>query len=392
MKILQPLALLLLGLLIACGGPPTTEVKNTFQDGLPSETYSLNGDSLRDGPYTSYYPGGKPFEALVYKKGLLWEVVSIKDANGKELAAKTLAQGNGYLPRYDQMGQLIAKIPYKHGLPDGPMEVYEPGSDQKLLSLNFVQGLLVSNDHPLLRARIAQAPVDTSSNTVLPKGPKVPGFTAAVPNRFMRLLLNKAYEELHAAGHPLYKQRYQAKDLSTYLGFVQEVLGPLKGYQIDRYDAQQVPGQGNMLEVVYKAQFLNADGVVQLLLVQKDTSTYLLGNLGIQTIPGSPIAALAKLGNPIMQLIQDKKPEAIYSQAGPELKKVPEAQFKGMFAQIYKVGDVKSFTLHHNEFFLVDGMAGVSLLYKVQLGDREIPMQLIFSRKDGKYQLEGINA
>ncbi|MBX3101201.1 MAG: hypothetical protein KF690_01695 [Bacteroidetes bacterium] len=389
-----PQYLLLAGisLLAACGKPSGTEVRNTYANGSASETYTLNSDSLRDGPYTSYHPGGKPFEQLVYRNGLLWEVVKIQDSEGKVLAEKTLQDGNGTLPRYSASGQLFARIAYRNGLPDGTMELMEPGTDRQLVSLNYLAGLPVSSDHPLYRARIAKAPVDTSGNEQLPKGEKIAGFSARFPNHILKLLMEQRTDDIYAVAHPLYKQRYKAEDLKNYLTFAQEVLGPYRSYKLESYESQVVPGQGTLIEVTYKTRHLNADGITQLLLVMKDSTDIKLGNVALQTLPGNPVQSLTKLGDPIMKLIQDKKPEQIYAQAGPELRKIPQAQFTAMFNQIYKVGDVSGFMLQHNEFFLIDGMAGVSLLYKMQIGGKDIPLQLIFSRKDGKYQLEGINA
>jgi hypothetical protein len=385
-------------LLAACGGKPdAASVKNTFADGSTSEEYSLNADSLRHGSYTSYHANGKVFEKLSYRNGLLWEVLEIRDADGQLLAEKTLKDGTGSLPRYTTTGQLIARAAYRNGLPDGPLELFEPSSasTQPIYELKYLNGLPVSNDHPLYLRALAQAPVDTSGNEVLPAGGKaIPGFSTQFPNRVMRLLLARNLDSLYALTPALYKQRYKLDDLKLYLDFAHELLGPYTSYKLASYDSETVPGQGTAIQVRYKTRHLNAEGITELLLIMKDSATIELGNIAIQTIPGNPIPGMDKVGNPIMQLLQDKKPDQVYDMAGQELKKmVNKNQFVQMFNQLYQMGGITRYSLQHTEVSLMDGKAVVVLLYKITVGTQDIGMQLAFSRsKDGTYTLELINA
>jgi hypothetical protein len=376
-------------LLVGCSHQPVA-VEKKYPNGQVSERYSLNTDSLKTGPYISYFPNGKPFEELVYEQGRLLTVLRIRDSSGRVLDSACLRDGTGYYPHYTPDGRLTARTHYAVGQPHGLLEVLRADGEKVQLNLRYRNGALVADEHPLYRAEIQTAAVDSSGNTRLPDGPQSPGFTVATPNQTMALLVQQAHAALYGTAAPEFRQAYKEKDLVTYLDFAHRMLGDLKRYRIS--SCQPLPAQGgrSVAQVSYQTEHTHTTASTVLEYVKDAAGKFRLSQISFQPAEGSVLPATRDVARTELRLLMEQKPGLLYDRAGPAMKQMPRAQFIQGMSLLYQQGDLSNPRLINTSLGLAEGVPVLVLIYQFEIKGQPLPIPLVYKEVQGKFVFEGI--
>lgn len=374
--------------LTACGG--STEVAHTYPNGKKSEVYTTDGDSLRHGAYTSYHLNGKNYEELEYEHGKLIAVKKVTDSTGKVLAENTLKGGKGTYPHYTPDGRLEAVTHYAGGMPDGPMELYDIEGKTVVSSLFYRQGVLLAAGHPLRQQAMKTAALDTSGNTKLPEGPKVEGFGVELPNKVMRLLVQGKYADLHSLGAEEYQKAYTADQLKGYLLLSLDLMGQMKRYRIQKYDARG-SGDGEVVQVLYATEHTHVPGKALITFLREKNKLRLV-NLVLVPEEGQQLPDLAGVADKELKLLTDQKPGDLYDRCGSYMKKMlTREQFIQGMSRVYQAGKFTNPQLSQTGFMVQEGTPVVQMVYTFDVAGQKLPIPLLYSRQKGKFVFEGIS-
>lgn len=72
-----------------------------------------------DGLFYQYYKNGEICYILEYRKNRIWNINAYFDINGKELVNRDFVEGQGFVNKYDSLGNIIEQGIIRNGYKDG---------------------------------------------------------------------------------------------------------------------------------------------------------------------------------------------------------------------------------------------------------------------------------
>jgi len=190
----------LLGVLVLSSQAWGGEVVESFEDGTPRLRYAVDAEGQRQGPFTEYYPGGKPAVRGTYREERLDGLWTAWHVNGRMRAKGTYRAGarEGRWEEWGEDGVLWRASQWREDRRDGPTQVWR--GKETVAEQVWVRGELTRLDGAMAFPRAKDALELTLEGLLPPAAGRAAVYDLAV-DRERALMTLRAYRYLCEVPH-----------------------------------------------------------------------------------------------------------------------------------------------------------------------------------------------